>query len=145
MPDMPVKVGDAVSFSKTVGETDVYLFAGLSGDFSFNHVNQHHMEKTSYGGRIAHGAMMLAYVSAASTRLIDRTPADPSIVPVNLGFDRIRFVSAVKIGDTITVDYRVQAIDHERMRATCRAEITNQHGQTVAIADNLLKWVVQAA
>jgi 3-hydroxybutyryl-CoA dehydratase len=37
---MPLEVGDSVTFSKTVGESDVYLFAGITGDFSPNHVNK---------------------------------------------------------------------------------------------------------
>ena len=141
MTDLPVATGDRVQFTKTVGETDVYLFAGISGDFAANHVNQAHMEGTVYGGRIAHGALMVAYISAASTRLCERMPPNPALVPVNLGFDRIRFVGPVRIGDTVTVDYRVTGIDRERRRATCRAEVTNQKGETVTIADNVLKWV----
>ena len=39
MQDFYVKVGDTVTFAKTVGETDIYLFAGITGDFSVNHVN----------------------------------------------------------------------------------------------------------
>jgi len=108
MNAMPRLSDETVTFSKTVSESDVYLFAGLSGDFAANHVNQAFMEKSAYGTRIAHGAMMLAFVSAASTRLVERFPADPAMVPVNLGYDRIRFLEAVRIGDTITVTYRVR-------------------------------------
>ena len=39
MPEFYVKPGDSVSFAKTVGETDIYLFAGITGDFAVNHVN----------------------------------------------------------------------------------------------------------
>jgi acyl dehydratase len=39
MQEFYVKVGDSVTFAKTVGETDIYLFAGITGDFSVNHVN----------------------------------------------------------------------------------------------------------
>ena len=48
-------VGTEASFTKTVGETDIYMFAGITGDFSPNHVND--MRETVYGGRIAHGAL----------------------------------------------------------------------------------------
>jgi len=41
MQDFYVTVGDTVTFAKTVGETDIYLFAGITGDFSVNHVNEH--------------------------------------------------------------------------------------------------------
>ena len=39
MSEFYVKPGDSVSFAKTVGESDVYLFAGITGDFAVNHVN----------------------------------------------------------------------------------------------------------
>jgi len=51
-----VAVGDQVRFTKTVGESDVYLFAGITGDFADNHINEEYMKKSSYGRRIAHGA-----------------------------------------------------------------------------------------
>ena len=53
-----VKPGDSVSFAKTVGETDIYLFAGITGDFAVNHVNEQYMARSKYGKRIAHGVLM---------------------------------------------------------------------------------------
>lgn len=55
-----VEVGKSVTFSKTVSESDVYLFAGITGDLSPNHVNKAYMEKSGYGRLIAHGALMWA-------------------------------------------------------------------------------------
>ena len=55
MADFYVKPGDSVSFAKTVGESDVYLFAGITGDLSVNHVNEQYMARSKYGRRIAHG------------------------------------------------------------------------------------------
>ena len=55
MSDFYVSVGDQVSFSKTVGEYDVYGFAGITGDFSGNHVDEEFMRRSVYGRRIAHG------------------------------------------------------------------------------------------
>ncbi len=54
MKAMHAEIGDTVRFSKTVGETDVYMFAGITGDFSGNHVNEEFMKKSKYGRRIAH-------------------------------------------------------------------------------------------
>ena len=45
---IPLEIGDSVSFAKTVGESDVYLFAGITGDFSPNHVNKEVMAGTPY-------------------------------------------------------------------------------------------------
>ena len=60
-------VGKKVEVYKTVGETDIYLFAGITGDFARNHVDEEFMRRTRYGGRIAHGALLVGYMSRAST------------------------------------------------------------------------------
>ena len=63
-----VNVGDAFKFTKTVGEFDVSMFAGLTGDFSDTHINEQYMkERSNLGGRIAHGALLVGYMSTAST------------------------------------------------------------------------------
>ena len=63
MNDFYVAVGDATTFTKTVGEYDVYSFAGISGDFAPNHVNKAYMEKSSYGRLIAHGALLVVAIT----------------------------------------------------------------------------------
>ena len=72
MSDFYVNPGDTVTFAKTVGETDIYLFAGITGDFSVNHVNEQYMARSKYGRRIAHGALMVGYMSACSTMISPR-------------------------------------------------------------------------
>ena len=67
-------VGKSITVRKTVGETDVYLFAGISGDFAPLHVDEDYMRGTKYGRRIAHGALMLAYMSRASTAMAVDVP-----------------------------------------------------------------------
>ncbi len=142
MGDFYVAVGDQVSFSKTVGESDIYLFAGITGDFAGNHVNEAFMQKTSYGRRIAHGALLVGFMSTTSTMIIDRArPLNGDETPVSLGYDRIRFTAPVYINDTITVTYRVAEIDMRRRRAKSEIEVTNQDGQVVAVASHILAWV----
>ena len=58
MTGAPLKTGTRVSVSKTVSESDVYLFAGITGDLSPNHVDEVFMRGTQYGRRIAHGALI---------------------------------------------------------------------------------------
>jgi acyl dehydratase len=145
MSHFHVAIGDEVTFSKTVGESDVYLFAGITGDLSSNHVNEQVMERTAYGRRIAHGALMVGFMSTASTMMIEKAggvPADET--PVSLGYDRVRFLGPVFLGDTITVRYRIAAIDPERRRSTSQIEIVNQRGETVTVAQHILKWVPNA-
>jgi acyl dehydratase len=141
MGDFYVAVGDATSFSKTVSESDVYLFAGISGDFAPNHVNKAYMEKSSYGALIAHGALLVGFMSTASTQMAMGSRSDATVTGVSLGYDRMRFLAPVFFGDTITVDYRIASIDTERLRAAADIRITNQDGTLVAVATHLLKWV----
>ena len=141
MSDFYVAIGDTTTFSKTVGEYDVYTFAGISGDFAPNHVNKAYMEKSSYGRLIAHGALLVGYMSTASTLMAEKSRSDPTVTGVSLGYDRMRFLAPVFFGDTITVSYTIASIDRDRLRATADIKITNQDGTLVAVATHLLKWV----
>jgi 3-hydroxybutyryl-CoA dehydratase len=142
MAEFYVAVGDCVRFSKTVGESDVYLFAGITGDLAPNHVDEEFMRRTPYGGRIAHGALLIGYMSTASSMMVERHGGlDGEETPVSLGYDRIRFIAPVFIGDTITVTYTIAETDLARRRSKSRIEATNQRGETVAVAEHILKWV----
>lgn len=135
-------VGCRVTFSKTVGESDIYLFAGITGDLSPNHVDREFMKKTAYGRRIAHGSLLIGYMSTASTMILQKYPAeDREMTPVSLGYDRIRFLKPVFINDTITVSYEIEAVDRAKNRSISHIEVTNQHGELVAAAKHILKWV----
>lgn len=130
-------IGKSVSVRKTVGETDVYLFAGISGDFSPNHVDEEYMRGTKYGRRIAHGALMVAYMSQASTKMCQGLPG----TIVSYGYDRIRFPAAVFIGDTVTVTYEIAGRDEAARKTFARVAVTNQRGEVVAAATHILKVV----
>jgi 3-hydroxybutyryl-CoA dehydratase len=141
-PAMHAQVGDKVRFSKTVGETDVYLFAGITGDFAGNHVNEEYMKSTVYSHRIAHGALLVGYMSTASTMMLEKSREKGiDSAPVSLGYDRVRFLGAVLIGDTIEVVYTISEIDLERRRTRAKVEIKNQRGELVAVAEHLMKWL----
>jgi 3-hydroxybutyryl-CoA dehydratase len=131
------EVGTRVSFSKTLGESDIYLFAGISGDFSPNHVNAEYMKATRYGRIVAHGVLMLGFMSTCSTRLIEmgNRPA------VSYGYDRVRFVRPVFVGDTVTVDYEVTQQDPGKERTTAQVTATNQRGEVVAVATHIIQYL----
>lgn len=141
MSDFYVAVGDSASFTKTVGETDVYMFAGITGDFSPNHVNKAYMERSSFGRLQAHGALLVGFMSTASTLVIAKSRKGADETPVSLGYDRVRFLAPVYFGDTVTVDYTIAAIDVERRRSSGDIKVTNQDGTLVAVATHILKWV----
>ncbi len=141
MSDFYLTVGQSFSFSKTVGETDVYMFAGITGDLSPNHVDEEVMRRSPYGGRIAHGALLIGYMSACSTKACEAAGRGDSEMPVSLGCDRVRFLAGVRIGDTVTVTYRIVRIDEERRRSSAEVEIRTQSGELAAVATHIMKWV----
>lgn len=128
-------IGRKVAVTKTIGESDVYLFAGITGDFSPNHVDEEFMRSTRYGRRIAHGALLIGYMSRASTEIC--TGLGGTIV--SYGFDRIRFPAAAVIGDTVTVAYEIVERDEADMKTLARVTCTNQRGEVVAAATHILK------
>ena len=130
-----IPIGKRVTFEKTVTAADVERFAELTGDFDPLHLDEEFCRTTPYGARIAHGALIIGYMSSASslmTQGMDRAVA-------SLGYDRIRLVAPVFIGDTGTTAYEIVATDPARSRATAKITVTNQHGETVAVADHIMK------
>jgi acyl dehydratase len=141
MSDFYVKRGDSVTFAKTVGESDIYLFAGITGDFSVNHVNEQYMARSKYGRRIAHGVLLMGFMSTCSTMIIDKcagTAGDET--PVSLGYDKVRFLGAVFIGDTVTLTYTIAEIDPLKRRAYGDIKVINQNDELVAVARHILAW-----
>tara|TARA_B100001121_G_scaffold133895_1_gene117286 strand:+ start:981 stop:1412 length:432 start_codon:yes stop_codon:yes gene_type:complete len=140
MTDFYLKIGDTTDFTKTVSESDVYQFAGITGDFSPNHVNKAYMEKSSYGRLMAHGALIVGFMSTVSTQIIAHS-REAEETPVSVGYDKVRFLKPVFLGDTITVAYTVSEIDVVRRRSTAGIEVTNQNDELVAVASHILQWV----
>lgn len=142
MSDFHVELGDSVTFEKTVSESDVYMFAGITGDFAPNHVNEEFMKKSAYGRRIAHGALLIGYMSTASSMIVEKfAKPNSDETPVSLGYDRIRFVGPVFIGDTIKVSYKIARIEPDKRRSYGEIKVTKQDGTTVAAGEHILKWV----
>ena len=140
MTDFYLDIGDTTSFTKTVSESDVYQFAGITGDFSPNHVNQAYMEKSSYGRLMAHGALIVGFMSTVSTQIIAHS-REAEETPVSVGYDKVRFLKPVFLGDTISVAYTVSEIDIVRRRSKADIEVTNHKDELVAVASHILQWV----
>ena len=142
MPEITLQPGAVARFTKTVGESDVYLFAGITGDLAPNHVDADFMARTPFGERIAHGVLIVGFMSTASSRIVEEAVRQGStLVPVSLGYDRIRFIDAVRIGDTVTVHYTIAEVDQTSRRTTSKIEVENQHGKLVAVATHIMKWL----
>lgn len=119
-----LKVGDKASFTKTITETDVYLYAGISGDLNPAHVNQVESEKTMFKGRIAHGMLTASLVSTVLGCYL------PGPGTIYLG-QTLKFKKPVRFGDTITAIGEVATIDVERNRITMKTIAVNQNDEVV--------------
>lgn len=135
---VPLKVGDTVSFTKTVSESDVYLFAGITGDFSYMHTNEEFMKKTIYKTRMVHGA--LTFCIGVTTTTLIQTKTVENIPSVSYGFDKLRFINPVFFGDTLTANYTITKIDDENLRSYGKLEIYNQNNEIVCAAQHSLKF-----
>lgn len=141
MTSFPVAVGETATFTKTIGETDVYLFAGITGDFAPNHVDKAFMERSRFGRLQAHGALLVGFMSTVAAIVARRTAYSGDEIALSLGYDRVRFIAPVFLGDTITVDYRITVIDTGRRRASAAVEVRNQDGVLVSVATHLTAWI----
>jgi 3-hydroxybutyryl-CoA dehydratase len=142
MENIPVTVGQQTRFTKTVGESDIYGFAGLTGDFAPPHIDEQFMQSSQYGQRVAHGALLVGFMSTASAQLAGRIiESTPGVTPMSIGYDRVRFVGPVFIGDTITVTYTIEEIDDERRRTRAKLHASNQRDETVGVAVHIMKWL----
>ena len=80
MTELPLKVNDTCSYTKTISESDVYLYAGITGDFSQMHMNAEFMKTTPYKERIVHGVLTFSFGCTASTLIQQQLKAEiPSV------------------------------------------------------------------
>ena len=109
--------GMAASFSRTVTESDIVLFAGVSGDMNPVHLDAEYAEKTVFKGRIAHGMLSAAFIS---TVLGTKLPGPGTVYLAQ----SLKFKAPVRIGDTVTATCEVVSLDVEKKRATLRTTCT---------------------
>ena len=141
-----IEAGATESFTKAITERDLLLTAEVTGDHDPLHVDEAYAARTAYGKRIAHGALVLGLLSTTASRIAHRAIAGGAEgVPVSLGYDRVRFLRPVFIGDTLTARYRVDMIDSVRGRTESACEVVNQAGETCLVARHIMKWVQHPA
>lgn len=136
--DIPLHIGDTAIFVKTVSESDVYLFGGITGDFSQMHFNEQFMKNTMYGTRIVHGLLTFAIGCTASTKIQEQVKSP--VPSASYGYDKLRFIKPVYFGDTLTCRYTVDRIEEETNKTYSKLEIFNQHGDIVLFAIHILKF-----
>ena len=117
-------VGQQASFAKTVTETDVYLFAGITVDLNPAHTNPVASEKTMFKGRIAHGMLSAGFISTVLGMYM------PGPGTIYMG-QELKFTAPVRIGDTITATGTVIELNVEKNRCKIETVCTNQDGKVV--------------
>ena len=120
-----ISLGQTATYTRTVGEREIQLFAAASGDVNPVHLDEDFAASTQFKGRIAHGMLTGAFISAA---LAMKLPGPGTIY---LG-QSLRFRLPVKIGDTITVNLEVIEKKDRRQYVTLECKATNQDGKVVA-------------
>jgi 3-hydroxybutyryl-CoA dehydratase len=144
MGSLEQAIGQVIRIRRTVSEADVLGFAEISGDRSPNHVDAAFMRKTPYGARIAHGALLVAYLSQCSTAMAEKLAhLVPGHFPVSLGYDRIRFLRAVTIGTEIELVYTIAAVDAVKLRAEATCNVFAGPEALVATGTHIMKWIAK--
>ena len=130
-------VGESrTTVGRTISEADIVLHAGQTGDFFPHHMDAEWMETQPAGQRIAHGTLILSVA-------VGMTATDINPHSMSYGYDRIRFIGPVFIGDTITVTAEItETSDHKKKPDELGyvhelVSVTNQRGETVLVLTHL--------
>ncbi len=128
---LEIEIGDTASFTKTISETDVYLFAGISGDFNPLHVDEEYAKTTDFGKRIAHGGLPASLLAPVLGMKL------PGLGTVALE-TTTKFRKPVFFGDTVTcsvvVIEKIDRLKAVRMKVTW----TNQKKEVVCKGETLV-------
>ncbi|MEW5994582.1 MAG: MaoC family dehydratase [Candidatus Zixiibacteriota bacterium] len=119
-----IAVGDTAEVTKTISESDVYLFAGITGDANPAHLNEEYAKTTKFGKRIAHGMLVCGLVSNV---LGNQLPGNGTIYMSQT----VKFLAPVYFGDTITARAEVIEKRDEKKRIVLRTTCVNQDGNLV--------------
>ena len=119
-----IQLGDSASFTKSITETDIIMYAGISGDFNPAHIDAESAKSSMFGQRIAHGMLSAGFIS---TVLGTQLPGPGTIY---MGQD-LKFLKPVYIGDTVTATATVVERVEEKNRLKLETVVTNQRGETV--------------
>lgn len=131
IPFEELKTGDKTSFSKTISETDIYLYAGITGDLNGAHVNSQYAAQSIFGERVAHGMLSAGLIS---TVLGTRLPGEGTIYLSQT----LKFIAPVKIGDTVTATVEVLEKFEAKRRVRLSTVCENQRGQKVIEGEALV-------
>jgi acyl dehydratase len=131
-------VGDVyVCQGRTVTEADVVNFAGISGDYNPLHINEEYGQATPFGGRIAHGVLVLAMATGQINQLGIFEGTTLALLQ-----QTIKYLGPVRFGDTIHLESKIaekkETSKPDRGILTLENKVVNQHGQTVIEVQELV-------
>jgi 3-hydroxybutyryl-CoA dehydratase len=126
-----LNVGDTDQFSKTVTDSDIYLFAGVTGDLNPAHIDEAYAKGTFFKTRIAHGMLSAGFVSA----VIGMRLPGPGTVYMQ---QTLTFLAPVHIGDTVTAKVEVIEKAEEKKRVRLKTTCVNQEGVVVLDGEALV-------
>lgn len=126
-----LQVGDHAEFSKTISESDIYLYAGITGDFNPTHINETYAETTFFKTRIAHGMLSAGLISAVLGNLL---PGPGTIYLKQV----LKFMAPVHVGDTITARVEVIELINDKNRVRLNTVCLNQDGHCVINGEALV-------
>lgn len=119
-----LNLGDTAEFSKTISESDVYLYAGITGDLNPAHVNEAYAKTTFFKTRICHGMLSAGLFSTILGTLLP----GPGTIYLRQEVD---FLAPVRIGDTITARVEIAEIDAGKNRVKLRTSCLSQDNTMV--------------
>ena len=129
-----LSVGDSASFSKTVTESDINTYAGLTGDFNSVHINDKEAKVGPFGGRVAHGMLSAGFISAV---LGTKLPGDGTVYLSQ----SLTFLKPVEVGDTITAMCTVKEVmNSEKGIYKLGTVCVNQNSQMVIDGEAVIKY-----
>lgn len=131
VPFADLQIGQRAQYVRQVTEGDVRAFASLSGDTNPVHLDEAYARTTPFGGRIVHGSLMAAHVSAA---LATRLPG-PGTIYLE---ESLRFRRPARIGDVLTTTLVVEEKRDDKKFVRLAAEITSQDGTVLATGHALV-------
>jgi acyl dehydratase len=120
---------------RTITETDIVIHAGQSGDFFPHHMDEEWCKTQPFKKRIAHGTLIFTIAIGLTADVINE-------VAMTYGYDRLRFIKPVFIGDTIKVSVTIKnKTEHKKPGfglVTELVEATNQHQEMVMVCEHIL-------
>ena len=126
-----LNVGQTASFTKTISESDVYLYAGITGDFNPAHVNEIYAKNTAFKTRIAHGMLSAGLIS----NVLGNQLPGPGTIYLQ---QNLNFRAPVTIGETITATVEVIEVIREKKRVRLKTVCTNQDNVVVLDGEALI-------